>query len=179
MDSAITAAGRALRAGDPLGALNRVALRDDPAALALRGIAMAQLGDLHKARELLQRAARGSITLDRNSVPGLDEPSRLFMAQVNRAGQRLILVVGLTRQDRAEMQNSQMRSDTHSKLLGYLLWIFGFTGSHRFYYGKPISGTIWLFTLGLLGIGWLIDLFLIPGMDRQAEACAERQPRQR
>jgi hypothetical protein len=59
MDSAITAAGRALRAGDPLGALKRVALRDDPAALALRGIAMAQLGDLKRARELLRRAARG------------------------------------------------------------------------------------------------------------------------
>jgi DNA-binding transcriptional ArsR family regulator len=58
MDSAITAAGRALRAGDPLGALKRVALRDDPAALALRGIAMAQLGDLARARELLRRAAR-------------------------------------------------------------------------------------------------------------------------
>ena len=49
------------------------------------------------------------------------------------------------------------------------LWIFGFTGSHRFYYGKPITGTIWFFTLGLLGIGWLIDLFLIPGMDRRAD----------
>jgi tetratricopeptide (TPR) repeat protein len=59
MDSSITAAGRALRAGDPLGALKRVALRDDPAALALRGIAMAQLGDLGRARELLRRAARG------------------------------------------------------------------------------------------------------------------------
>jgi DNA-binding transcriptional ArsR family regulator len=58
MDSSITAAGRALRAGDPLGALKRVALRDDPAALALRGIAMAQLGDLARARELLRRAAR-------------------------------------------------------------------------------------------------------------------------
>src|SRR4051812_36668551 len=58
MDSSITAAGRALRAGDPLGALKRVALRDDPAALALRGIAMAQLGDLPRARELLRRAAR-------------------------------------------------------------------------------------------------------------------------
>src|SRR6478609_8563880 len=58
MDSSITAAGRALRAGDPLGALKRVALRDDPAALALRGIAMAQLGDLPKARELLRRAGR-------------------------------------------------------------------------------------------------------------------------
>ncbi|MBI5066616.1 MAG: helix-turn-helix domain-containing protein [Deltaproteobacteria bacterium] len=57
MDSAVTAAGRALRAGDPLGALRQVALRDDPAALALRGIAMAQLGDLGRARELLRRAA--------------------------------------------------------------------------------------------------------------------------
>src|SRR2546429_9950318 len=59
MDSSITAAGRALRAGDTLGALKRVALRDDPAALALRGIAMAQLEDLGRARELLRRAARG------------------------------------------------------------------------------------------------------------------------
>lgn len=58
--------------------------------------------------------------------------------------------------------------DTHSKTIGYVLWIFGFTGSHRFYFGKPISGTIWLFTGGLLGVGWLIDLFLIPGMDRDA-----------
>src|SRR5215831_14011130 len=59
MDSSITAAGRALRAGDPLGALKRVALREDPPALALRGIAMAQLGELGRARELLRRAARG------------------------------------------------------------------------------------------------------------------------
>lgn len=60
-------------------------------------------------------------------------------------------------------------NDTHLKSIGYILWLFGFTGSHRFYYGKPISGTIWFFTLGLLGIGWLIDLFLIPSMDRQAD----------
>ncbi len=65
--------------------------------------------------------------------------------------------------------SSNPRSDTHSKVIGYLLWIFGFTGSHRFYYGKPVTGTIWFFTLGLLGIGWLIDLFLIPGMDREAD----------
>jgi tetratricopeptide (TPR) repeat protein len=58
MDSLITAAGRALAAGDPLGALNRVALRNDAAALALRGIAMAQLGDFARAKVLLRNAAR-------------------------------------------------------------------------------------------------------------------------
>ena len=62
------------------------------------------------------------------------------------------------------------KKDTHSKLMGYLLWIFGFLGAHRFYYGKPITGTIWFFTFGLLFIGWIIDLFLIPGMDRKADA---------
>ena len=59
MDSLITAAGRALAAGDPLGALKRVALREDAPALALRGLAMAQLGELARARTLLRRAARG------------------------------------------------------------------------------------------------------------------------
>jgi TM2 domain-containing membrane protein YozV len=59
--------------------------------------------------------------------------------------------------------------DTHLKSIGYLLWIFGFLGSHRFYYGRPVTGTIWFFTLGLLGIGWLIDLLLIPGMSRDAD----------
>jgi TM2 domain-containing membrane protein YozV len=49
-------------------------------------------------------------------------------------------------------------------------------GAHRFYYGKPISGTIWFFTLGLLFIGWIIDLFLIPGMDREAEWRFEAGP---
>lgn len=59
-------------------------------------------------------------------------------------------------------------TDTHLKSIGYILWLFGFTGSHRFYFGKPISGTIYFFTLGLLGLGWLIDLFLIPSLERQA-----------
>src|SRR6058998_4146882 len=59
MDSLIAAAARALAAGDALGALKRVALREDPPALALRGIAMAQLGEHPRARELLRRAARG------------------------------------------------------------------------------------------------------------------------
>ena len=58
MDSLITAAARALAAGDPLGALKRVALREDAAALALRGIAMAQLGDFIRAKALLRRAGR-------------------------------------------------------------------------------------------------------------------------
>src|SRR5919109_2585715 len=58
MDSLITAAAGALAAGDPLGALNRIALRDDAPGLALRGIAMAQLGDLVRAKALLRRAAR-------------------------------------------------------------------------------------------------------------------------
>ena len=58
MDSLVTAAARALKAGDPLGALKRIALRDDAPALALRGIAMAQLGELAKAKVLLRRAAR-------------------------------------------------------------------------------------------------------------------------
>src|SRR5581483_1740232 len=58
MDARIAAAARALAAGDPLGALNRVALRDDAPALALRGIAMAQLGDLVRAKALVRRAAR-------------------------------------------------------------------------------------------------------------------------
>ena len=61
------------------------------------------------------------------------------------------------------------QQDNHSKVIGYLLWLFGFLGAHRFYYRKPVTGTIWFFTLGLLGIGWLIDLFLIPGMDRDAD----------
>ena len=60
-------------------------------------------------------------------------------------------------------------NDTHSKTIGYLAWIFGFSGAHRFYFGKQISGTIWFFTLGLLGVGWIIDFFLIPSMDREAD----------
>lgn len=58
---------------------------------------------------------------------------------------------------------------THSVVIGYILWLFGFIGSHRFYYGRPVSGTIYFFTLGLLGIGWLVDLFLIASMNEKAE----------
>jgi TM2 domain-containing membrane protein YozV len=64
---------------------------------------------------------------------------------------------------------SDSRPNTHNLAIGYILWIFGFMGAHRFYYGRPISGTIWFFTLGLLFVGWIVDLFLIPGMDRDAD----------
>lgn len=64
----------------------------------------------------------------------------------------------------------QFSNNTHSMAVGYILWIFGFIGSHRFYFGRPISGTIYFFTLGLFLIGWIVDLFLIPDMDREADA---------
>ena len=63
----------------------------------------------------------------------------------------------------------QKNPDTHRKTIGYVLWLFGFTGSHRFYYGYPVLGTLYFFTLGILFIGWIIDLFLIPSMDRKAD----------
>lgn len=65
---------------------------------------------------------------------------------------------------------------THSVLIGYLLWIFGFTGSHRFYFGKPVTGAIWFSTLGLFGIGWLVDVVLIPGMARKARLKFQQGP---
>jgi TM2 domain-containing membrane protein YozV len=54
-------------------------------------------------------------------------------------------------------------------VIGYLVWVFGFIGAHRFYYGKPVSGTIYFFTLGIFFIGWIVDLFLIPSMEREAD----------
>ena len=64
---------------------------------------------------------------------------------------------------------SATSNNSHSVVVGYVLWIFGFFGAHRFYYGRPISGTIWFFTLGLLLVGWIVDLFLIPSMDASAD----------
>ena len=128
MDSAITTAARALRAGDPLGALRYVALRSDPSALALRGIALAQLGELATARTLLRRAARAfgsaeprsrarcviaeaEVALaqrDLRATPGLDDAIRLLARHAdvaNAALGRLIQVrraVWLGRLDDAE-----------------------------------------------------------------------------
>ncbi|WP_288363407.1 TM2 domain-containing protein [uncultured Spongiibacter sp.] len=53
--------------------------------------------------------------------------------------------------------------------MAYVLWLFGFMGAHRFYLGRPISGTLYFFTLGLFFIGWIIDLVLIPAMERSAD----------
>jgi len=69
-----------------------------------------------------------------------------------------------------------MSNDTHKLTVGYLLWVFGFVGAHRFYFGRPVSGTLWYFTLGLGGVGWLLDLFLMPGLERSAEARYARGP---
>ncbi|MFT5390489.1 MAG: TM2 domain-containing membrane protein YozV [Gammaproteobacteria bacterium] len=67
------------------------------------------------------------------------------------------------------MEHTNVSHSTHSVAVGYVLWIFGFMGAHRFYYGRPISATIYFFTLGLLFVGWIVDLFLIPGMDASAD----------
>ncbi len=61
------------------------------------------------------------------------------------------------------------RTNSHSRLIGYILWLFGFMGAHRFYYGRALSGTIYFFTLGLFFVGWVVDLFLIPSLDRAAD----------
>jgi hypothetical protein len=83
MDSLITAAAHALATGDPLRALKRVALRDDAPALALRGIAMAQLGDLVRAKALLRRAARATLEArgDRRADLLPDYPSSRSVAR--------------------------------------------------------------------------------------------------
>lgn len=66
--------------------------------------------------------------------------------------------------------------NTHSMVIGYILWIFGFIGSHRFYYGRPVSGTIYFLTFGLFLVGWIVDIFLIPWMDREAAIRFEQGP---
>ena len=62
-----------------------------------------------------------------------------------------------------------VENQTHSAVVGYILWIFGFLGCHRFYFGRPVSGTLYFFTLGLFFVGWIVDLFLIPAMERSAQ----------
>ncbi len=59
--------------------------------------------------------------------------------------------------------------ENHSVLLGYLFWVIGFTGAHRFFFGKPLTGALWFFTGGLLLIGWIVDIVLIPSMAKDAD----------
>lgn len=75
----------------------------------------------------------------------------------------------LTTESHRTNQVNGLELETHSTIVGYIVWLLGFFGAHRFYYGKQVSGTIWFFTLGLAGIGWIIDLVLIPSMARQAD----------
>jgi TM2 domain-containing membrane protein YozV len=59
---------------------------------------------------------------------------------------------------------------THSVLVGYIFWVLGFTGAHRFFFGKPLTGILWFFTGGLLLVGWIVDFFLVPSMSEEADA---------
>jgi TM2 domain-containing membrane protein YozV len=104
----------------------------------------------------------------RRSVPPDQDESRLFALQVRFHLLRNIAVLSCTS---AAIPRKPLNTHgkTHSILFGYILWLLGFTGAHRFYYGKPASGTIYLLTFGLFLIGWIVDLFLIPSMDRQAD----------
>jgi len=68
------------------------------------------------------------------------------------------------------MPGSGVASPTHPAVIGYVFWLLGFFGVHRFYFGKPISGAIWFFTGGVFLIGWIIDLFLVPQMAQEANA---------
>jgi TM2 domain-containing membrane protein YozV len=63
----------------------------------------------------------------------------------------------------------QPTNNTHSLGIGYVTWIFGIFGAHRFYFGHRFSAAIYFFTGGLCGIGWIIDLFLMPSLDASAD----------
>src|SRR5574339_596897 len=102
MDSMITAAARALAAGDALGALKRVSLRNDPPALALRGIAMAQLGEYPNSRKLLQRAAgrfgrtRSARRPHQRAAGAADSDSPTAVARSPRRGGECVVTCGCT-----------------------------------------------------------------------------------
>jgi TM2 domain-containing membrane protein YozV len=66
-------------------------------------------------------------------------------------------------------KRAETRSPSHAVWLGYVLWVIGFTGAHRFYYGRPRTGALWFCTGGFFLVGWLIDVLLIPRMARSAD----------
>lgn len=57
---------------------------------------------------------------------------------------------------------------THPVVVGYVIWLLGVFGAHRFYFGKPLTGVLWFFTGGLLLVGWIVDLFFVPAMAESA-----------
>lgn len=125
MDSLITAAARALATGDPLGALKRVALRDDPPALALRGIAMAQLGEHPRARELLRRAGKGfgaHEDLARARCVVAEAEVALAMRDVGASPRELNAAVATleARRDRVNAMQARLVAARRSVLLGRL-----------------------------------------------------------
>lgn len=69
---------------------------------------------------------------------------------------------------RTETDMHDQVGSNHSAAIGYILWIFGFFGSHRFYFGRPLTGLLYVLTFGLFFVGWIIDLFLIPSMAADA-----------
>lgn len=125
MDSLITAAARALATGDPLGALKRVALRDDPPALALRGIAMAQLGEHPRARELLRRAGKGfgaHEDLARARCVVAEAEVALALRDVGESPRELNAAVATleARNDRVNAMQARLVAARRSVLLGRL-----------------------------------------------------------
>ena len=58
---------------------------------------------------------------------------------------------------------------THPVLMGYVFWLLGIFGAHRFYFGKPLTGVLWFFTGGLFLVGWIVDLFFVPTMAEEAD----------
>lgn len=71
---------------------------------------------------------------------------------------------------RESSASDSVAAPTHPVIVGYLFWILGFVGAHRFYFGKPITGAIWFFTGGVFLIGWIVDLFLVPAMAEAANS---------
>ena len=72
--------------------------------------------------------------------------------------------------------DTDLPAPTHPVLVGYLFWILGFTGAHRFFFGKPLTGTLWFLTGGLFLVGWIVDFFLLPGMAKEANSRFRRGP---
>src|SRR3982750_1220889 len=125
MDSLIAAAARALASGDALGALKRVALREDPPALALRGIAMAQLGEHPRARELIKRAGRGfgaHEELARARCVVAEAEVALAMRDLGGSPRGLAAASGPPHQqgDRANAMHARLLAARQSLLLGRL-----------------------------------------------------------